>query len=100
MIDADILSEAIEEYEHGRLGSNLNVIVAAARKYENLLKATTEDDDAAPATNADVDLAHRFQTIRVGGPTADGRVHLNGSLSSDEWGRLHAALGITTEDDG
>ena len=47
----------------------------------------------------DVDLAHRFETIRVGGPTADGRVYLSGSLSSDEWGRLQGALGIITKDD-
>ena len=60
------------------------VLVDAARKY----------------ANPDLDLAHRFDVLRIGGPTADGKVHLNGSLSNDEWGRLQAALGVTENADG
>ena len=54
-------------------------------------------DAARRVANPDLELAHRFNTLRIGGPTADGRVHLNGSLSSDEWGRLQTALGVTED---
>jgi len=51
--------------------------------------------DSRIPLDPDVDLAHRFDTLKIGGPTADGRIHLNGSLSGEEWHRLMVRLGIT-----
>jgi len=68
----------------------------AARAYPETFIAGFLEAARRVAT-PDLDLAHRFDTIRVGGPTADSRVHLNGSLSGDEWGRLQTALGITED---
>ena len=81
------LQDAFKWYEewHGDCESlsipNVTVLAIAARR----------------VVNPDLDLAVRFDTLRIGGPTADGRVHLNGSLSNDEWGRLQAALGFTED---
>ncbi len=67
-------------------------------KRPDLVQTYLDDVKAArKVANPDLDLAHRFDVMRIGGPTADGRVHLNGSLSNDEWGRLQAALGFTED---
>ncbi len=75
------------------------IAVTAQDQYEPMVVYVEKIIEAARKyANPDLDLAHRFDTMRIGGPTADSRVHLNGSLSSDEWGRLQAALGLLTED--
>ena len=71
----------------------------AAPTFDVMVDMTPIVEAARRVANPDLDLAHRFDTMTIGGPTADGRIHLNGSLSNDEWGRLQAALGLTEDAD-